>query len=56
MTPADGGEPRRLRAENIIIATGSDVARLPGIDIDEERIVSSTGALSLDSGAGEPWW
>jgi len=34
-------------AENIIIATGSDVASLPGIEIDEERIVSSTGALTL---------
>ena len=31
-----------------MIATGSDVARLPGIEIDEKRIVSSTGALALD--------
>ncbi len=35
-------------AENIIVATGSDVISLPGIDIDEKRIVSSTGALELD--------
>jgi len=34
-------------AENIIIATGSDVASLPGIEIDEKKIVSSTGALEL---------
>lgn len=34
-------------ADNIIIATGSDVATLPGIEIDEEKIVSSTGALEL---------
>lgn len=34
-------------ADNIIIATGSDVISLPGINIDEERIVSSTGALEL---------
>ncbi len=34
-------------AESIVIATGSDVATLPGIEIDEERIVSSTGALEL---------
>ncbi|MGH1376296.1 MAG: dihydrolipoyl dehydrogenase [Alphaproteobacteria bacterium] len=34
-------------AENIIIATGSDVISLPGIDIDEKKIVSSTGALEL---------
>lgn len=32
----------------IIIATGSDVARLKGIDIDEQKIVSSTGALELE--------
>jgi dihydrolipoamide dehydrogenase len=31
-----------------VIATGSDVAKLRGIDIDEKRIVSSTGALVLD--------
>jgi dihydrolipoamide dehydrogenase len=34
-------------AKAIVIATGSEVARIPGIDIDEKRIVSSTGALSL---------
>ena len=34
-------------AESIIIATGSDVISLPGIDIDEKKIVSSTGALEL---------
>ncbi|HBR69192.1 MAG TPA: dihydrolipoyl dehydrogenase [Rhodospirillaceae bacterium] len=32
---------------NIIIATGSDVISLPGIEIDEKKIVSSTGALEL---------
>lgn len=36
------------KTKNIIIATGSDVAGLPGIEIDEEKIVSSTGALELD--------
>ena len=34
-------------ADSIIIATGSDVASLPGIMIDEKKIVSSTGALEL---------
>lgn len=34
-------------AKNIVIATGSDVATLPNVDIDEQRIVSSTGALAL---------
>ncbi len=35
-------------AKNIVIATGSDVVGLPGIVIDEDKIVSSTGALELD--------
>jgi len=37
-----------IESKNIVIATGSDVARLKGIDIDEKRIVSSTGALELE--------
>jgi dihydrolipoamide dehydrogenase len=41
------GSVRTLTAKNIVIATGSDVMPLPGVTIDEERIVSSTGALSL---------
>lgn len=36
-----------LEAKNIIVATGSEVTPFPGIKIDEERIVSSTGALAL---------
>jgi dihydrolipoyl dehydrogenase len=40
-------------SKNIVIATGSDIARLKGIDIDEKRIVSSTGALSLESVPGK---
>ncbi len=36
-----------LETKSIVIATGSDVAPLPGVTIDEERIVSSTGALAL---------
>ncbi|MFQ5468627.1 MAG: FAD-dependent oxidoreductase, partial [Kiloniellaceae bacterium] len=36
-----------LEGENIVIATGSDHMELPGVPIDETRIVSSTGALSL---------
>jgi dihydrolipoamide dehydrogenase len=43
------GESQALEARSIVIATGSDVARLPGIEIDEKRIVSSTGALDLAS-------
>ena len=41
------GKSQMLETRNIVIATGSDVARLNGIDIDEKRIVSSTGALEL---------
>jgi dihydrolipoamide dehydrogenase len=41
------GSRQELEAKSIVIATGSDVARLPGIDIDEKTIVSSTGALAL---------
>lgn len=41
------GESQILETHSIVIATGSDVAKLPGIEIDEEQIVSSTGALSF---------
>jgi dihydrolipoyl dehydrogenase len=41
------GKTQTLETKNIVIATGSNVARLNGIDIDEKRIVSSTGALEL---------
>jgi dihydrolipoamide dehydrogenase len=43
------GAVRTLTAKNIVIATGSDVAPLPGVTIDEDAIVSSTGALELKS-------
>ena len=43
-----GGTVQSLQAKNILIATGSGVINLPGIDIDEKQIVSSTGALSLE--------
>jgi dihydrolipoamide dehydrogenase len=38
---------RTVRARNIVIATGSSVTPLPGVTIDQERIVDSTGALEL---------
>ena len=49
--PASGskGKNQTLKTENIVIATGSDVAPLPGVKIDEKQIVSSTGALALGS-------
>ncbi len=41
------GKKQTLKTENIVIATGSDVAPLGGVTIDEKQIVSSTGALAL---------
>ncbi len=41
------GDSQMLETKAIVIATGSKVTHIPGIDIDEKRIVSSTGALSL---------
>jgi dihydrolipoyl dehydrogenase len=46
VTP-EKGDKQVLEAKNIVIATGSDSTRLPGIDIDEKRVVTSTGALEL---------
>jgi dihydrolipoamide dehydrogenase len=45
---AAGGSTQTLDTKAIVIATGSDIARLKGIEIDETRIVSSTGALVLE--------
>ncbi|KAH3756944.1 glycine cleavage system L1 protein, mitochondrial [Pelomyxa schiedti] len=42
----------KVDTENIIIATGSDVVNLPFIKVDEKRVVTSTGALSLDKVPG----
>lgn len=46
VTGADG-KKSTVAAKNIIIATGSVPASLPGVEIDEKRVVSSTGALAL---------
>ncbi len=46
---ANDGSTQRLETKNIVIATGSDAARLPGVEIDEKTIVSSTGALSFET-------
>jgi dihydrolipoyl dehydrogenase len=42
------GAAGEIEATSIIVATGSESTPLPGINVDEKRIVSSTGALSLD--------
>ena len=43
------GKTQKLATKNIVIATGSEPTSLPGIDIDEQRIVTNTGALALKS-------
>ncbi|MGF1454143.1 MAG: dihydrolipoyl dehydrogenase [Alphaproteobacteria bacterium] len=48
---AEGGETM-LDTANIVIATGSEIMGLPGVEIDEDRIVSSDGAISLSSVPG----
>ena len=44
---ADDGSSKVLEAKNIVIATGSEAASLPGLAIDEKTVVTSTGALEL---------
>lgn len=46
---AGDGKKSELVTKSIVIATGSDVAKLPGVEIDEKQVVSSTGALELTS-------
>lgn len=43
----DGNE-QTLRAKNIIIATGSEATPFPGLQIDEKKVVTSTGAIALE--------
>ena len=45
----DGGAETVLDARNIVIATGSEPSRLPGVEVDQTRIVDSTGALALNA-------
>ena len=44
----DGGE-QTLRGKNIFIATGSEATPFPGLTIDEKKVVTSTGAIALES-------
>lgn len=45
----EDGTTEEIQAKNFVIATGSEVTPLPNVEIDEERIISSTGALALKS-------
>jgi len=47
VTVDDNGKKHSYKTKNIVIATGSVPTPLPGVEIDEENILSSTGALSL---------
>ena len=44
----ENNKKTNYKSKNIVIATGSEVTSLPGIEIDEKNIISSTGALSLN--------
>ena len=46
---AEDGKTQELETKNIVIATGSESAPLPGVEIDEKTVVTSTGALEIAS-------
>jgi dihydrolipoamide dehydrogenase len=50
---AADGKTKTVESKNIVIATGSDVAKLRGVDIDGKRIVSSDQAIALDKVPGK---
>ncbi|WP_298921575.1 dihydrolipoyl dehydrogenase [uncultured Bosea sp.] len=45
----EDGKTQEIEAKNIVIATGSESAPLPGVEIDEKTVVTSTGALEIGS-------
>jgi len=48
VTVYNNNDKNNFKTKNIVLATGSTVTSLPGIDINEKNIISSTGALSLN--------
>ena len=48
VTPADGGDPVLLSADNVILASGSVPIQIPGVEFDGEYIVDNVGALDFD--------
>ncbi|ALV26605.1 dihydrolipoyl dehydrogenase [Pannonibacter phragmitetus] len=48
----EDGKVTEIETKSIVIATGSDVMPLPGVEIDEKTVVSSTGALTLEKVPG----
>jgi len=53
---AEDGTSQTVEAKQIVIATGSESTPLPGVEIDEKRIVTSTGALALTRCRRGCWW
>jgi dihydrolipoamide dehydrogenase len=47
LVKAEDGSEQTLEAKNIVIATGSEPSRVPGVTVDQKRIVDSTGALAI---------
>ena len=47
LVKAEDGSEQTLEAKNIVIATGSEPSRVPGVEVDQQRIVDSTGALAI---------
>ena len=47
VTAENGGGDQTLETKNILIATGSESMPIPGVDVDEKQVVTSTGALAL---------
>ena len=47
LVKAEDGSEQTLEAKNIVIATGSEPSRVPGVEVDQTRIVDSTGALAI---------
>ncbi len=45
----NGGDKQTIKADNFVIATGSSSIDIPGFEVDEESILSSTGALDLEA-------
>ncbi len=47
LVKAEDGSEQTLETKNIVIATGSEPSRVPGVEVDQRRIVDSTGALAI---------
>jgi len=47
LVKGEDGSEQTLEAKNIVIATGSEPSRVPGVEVDQKRIVDSTGALAI---------